>query len=129
MTYKGKVQNGVIVLPPDVKFPEGSEVSVIAAEPPVEEDAFTAMVQSLAKPRDWPDDLSVNHDYYLHGNPHKQQPRQGRWIAGDLTTTDLSDEQAAQEATVLASMAAETVGLPSDLSANHDHYLYGLPKQ
>ena len=28
MSYTGKVQNGVVVLPPEIKLPEGTEVKV-----------------------------------------------------------------------------------------------------
>jgi hypothetical protein len=32
MSYTGKVKNGVVVLPADVKLPEGAEVEVVAPE-------------------------------------------------------------------------------------------------
>src|SRR5918996_1492047 len=104
MTYKGTVKNGVVILPPEVELPEGAEVNVTSLEPPTAEDSFTSLVRALAQPRDWPDDLAANHDYYLHGNSHKKQPRKQRWIAGDLLTPELTEEQAALDASQLASM-------------------------
>jgi hypothetical protein len=126
MTYKGTVKNGVVVLPPDVRLPEGAQVDV--TPPSVDaNDPFLAL-HKLAKPRDLPDDLAMNLDYYIHGLQHKKQPRQSRWIAGDKSTIDLTNEQAAYEADQLMNLAADTTGLPPDLSTNHDHYLHGLPK-
>jgi hypothetical protein len=77
---------------------------------------------------DLPDDLAINHDYYLHGL-NKQKPRAGRWIPASRSTPELTERQAAAFADKLLALAAETENLPSDLSANHDHYLHGLPKK
>jgi hypothetical protein len=38
MSYRGKVQNGVVVLPPEVKLPEGTEVQVVPLEASAEGD-------------------------------------------------------------------------------------------
>jgi hypothetical protein len=78
--------------------------------------------------RDLPDDLAINHDYYLHGG-NKQQPRLGRWISSSKPTPELTERQAAEFTDKLLKLAAETSNLPPDLSANHDHYLHVLPKR
>ena len=71
MSIKGKVKNGVVVLPPEAKLPEGTEVQIIAdTELPPEDDPFLAAVAKLAKPRPhWPKDYTRNLDHYLYGVP------------------------------------------------------------
>ena len=68
MSYTGKVQNGVVVLPPDVKLPEGTEVQLTipdsAAKPSFAERyaAYVGMADDL------PADLAANLDHYVHGH-------------------------------------------------------------
>jgi hypothetical protein len=71
MSYKGKVENGQIKLPPDAVLPEGAMVSV---EVELREEDFPEWSRGLIpliKDRDWPEDMSVNHDHYIHGVPKK----------------------------------------------------------
>jgi hypothetical protein len=135
MTCIGKVSKGAVKLPPGVDLPDGMAVELVFPEPakpaPVSsEEAFVLRETALAYPtvNDLPDDLAINHDYYLHGG-NKQQPRVGRWIPASQSTPELTERQAAEFADKLLALAAETENLPSDLSANHDHYLHGLPKK
>ncbi len=68
MSYKGTVRNGVVVLPPEVKLPEGTPVEVVASEPQPDEDPFVAAVLRVAKPRPhWPKDFVRNLDRHLYG--------------------------------------------------------------
>ena len=131
MSFTGTVKDGVVVLPAGLKLPEGSEVELTVPEPPSPDATF--VLHEAAKPfptvGGLPDDLALNHDYYLHGHQHKQQPRQGRWIGADEPMTEMSPAEAASHTDQLLKFAAEIEGLPSDLAANHDHYLHGLPKQ
>ncbi|MBM3860802.1 MAG: hypothetical protein FJ395_14280 [Verrucomicrobia bacterium] len=70
MTYRGTIKNGVVVLPPDAKLPEGAEVEVFPSELRPEDDSFVAAVQKVAKPRHhWPRDYARNLDHYLYGVP------------------------------------------------------------
>ena len=73
MSYKGTVKNGVVVLPPEAKLPEGTEVEVIAGpELLPEDDPSIAAVLKLAKPRPhWPKDYALNHAHYVKGHPRK----------------------------------------------------------
>jgi hypothetical protein len=72
MSYSGIVKNGVIVLPPDVKLKEGTEVSVEPIELTPEEDPFLAAVLATARPRPhWPKDYVKNHGFYVSGEPRK----------------------------------------------------------
>lgn len=72
MSYKGKVENGQIVLPADTTLPEGAEVTVAVME--LREQDFPEWVRGLIpliKERDWPTDIALNHDHYFHGTPKK----------------------------------------------------------
>lgn len=70
MSYKGKVENGQIKLPPDAVLPEGAAVVVeLMAEAPLADIAVELL--KLAKDRDWPTDMSLNHDHYIHGTPKR----------------------------------------------------------
>ena len=73
MSYKGIVKNGQIVLPPEAELPEGAKVVVdvvdVEAEAPIAD--FAVELLKLAKVRDWPTDMSLNHDHYIHGLPKR----------------------------------------------------------
>jgi hypothetical protein len=56
---------------------------------------------------DLPDDLAINHGYYVHGQSHKQRPRKGRWIPADEATPRLTEEEAKEFARKLVGLAAE----------------------
>ena len=72
MTYVGKVQNGVVVLPPDAHLPEGVEVTVEPVGPAPGIDPFLAAARKVAKPRPhWPKDYALNHGHYVSGEPKK----------------------------------------------------------
>lgn len=68
MSYTGKVQNGVVVLPPGARLAEGTEVQVVVPQAP---EAFLDGMLKLTKPRDWPDDFALNHAHYVKGHPKK----------------------------------------------------------
>jgi len=59
----------------------------------------------------------------------RKLPQRGRWIALDQVAPDVSQQQAEADASELASMAAATSALPTDLADEHDHYLHGLPRR
>lgn len=82
MTYKGTVQNGVILVEEGVRLPEGAEVQIEladSAQPPTDTSGEPTIGQKLAalgrwaetQPCDLPSDLAANHDYYLHGVPKR----------------------------------------------------------
>jgi len=83
MIYRGKVQNGVVVLQEGAELPEGVEVSVLPdASPQSTDDSQQGATiwQKLAalgrraetQPCDLPEDLAANHDHYLHGLPKRK---------------------------------------------------------
>jgi hypothetical protein len=71
VSYKGTVRNGVVILPPEVKLPEGATVEVTPIQRPAEDPPFLEAILELAKPRDWPEDFALNHAHYIKGHPRK----------------------------------------------------------
>ena len=70
MSYQGIIKNGQVTLPPDVVLPEGVAVTVeVTDEPPLAD--FAVELLKLVKDRDWPTDLSLNHDHYFYGMPKR----------------------------------------------------------
>ena len=72
MSVTGKVVNGLVVLPPGTKLPEGAEVRVETLKLTSGDDPLVAAVEKLAKPRPHlPKDYALNHGYYLRGETKK----------------------------------------------------------
>jgi len=72
MSVTGKVKNGVIVLPPGTKLPEGAAVKIETLELTSEDDPLVATVEKLARPRPHlPKDYALNHGHYVRGEPKK----------------------------------------------------------
>ena len=72
MSYTGKVQNGVVVLPPEARLPEGTEVEV--SVPGARENGATfaeRYKEFIGMANDLPPDLAQNLDHYVHGHPKK----------------------------------------------------------
>jgi len=71
MSYKGTIKNGVVVLEPEAKLPEGTAVRVEPESQPILNDADLDpawRMDELAGPTGIPD-LAVNVDHYLYGHP------------------------------------------------------------
>jgi len=67
VSIKGTVKNGVVVLPPDARLPEGAQVEVIADEWRPQDDPFVAAALKVARPRPhWPKDYVRNLDKHLY---------------------------------------------------------------
>jgi hypothetical protein len=82
MTYRGRIENGTVVIEEGADLPEGAVVSVTVisnGQSPIE-NATPTIWQKLAQlgrdmeklPCDLPSDLAANHDHYLHGLPKRQ---------------------------------------------------------
>ena len=71
MTYRGHIENGVLVVDEALDLPDGTEVRI----EPVVSDAETTLGQRLMKfagtAKGLPSDLARNHDHYLYGMPKK----------------------------------------------------------
>lgn len=78
MTYKGHVENGVVVLDEAAALPEGLSVEVIPLQPDsksVAQDRIPTLAEQFKEwtgiVHDLPEDLAENHDHYLYGTPKK----------------------------------------------------------
>ena len=72
MSFVGKVKNGAVMLPPEAKLQDGTEVELTPMFSEKDAIEFTDALLRIAKTtRDLPPDLARNHDYYLHGLPRK----------------------------------------------------------
>jgi hypothetical protein len=77
MTYRGKIQGGVVVLEGGARLPQGTEVRVEPEPTPAEtpspaQGSVWNRLEKIAawaegQPTQLPADLSSNHDHYLHG--------------------------------------------------------------
>jgi len=71
MTYRGHVENGVVVLDDPVELPEGAAVDInLSGEREIPTLAerlkdVCGIVKTL------PEDISEQHDHYLYGTPKK----------------------------------------------------------
>lgn len=71
MSVTGIIKNGVVVLPPGTKLPEGAEVRIETLLTAAN-DPLVAAVEKLAKPRPHlPADYALNHGHYVGGEPKK----------------------------------------------------------
>ena len=68
MSYRGKVSNGTVVLPPEANLPDGTEVSV---EPLAPKTLAERLRDVIATVRGGPPDWAENHDHYIHGTLKK----------------------------------------------------------
>jgi len=79
MTYRGRVENGVVVLEPGASLREGMDVRV---EPVPDAASVAESSQEVSELRDGllgfagvvkggPSDFARNHDHYLHGTPRR----------------------------------------------------------
>ena len=72
MSVSGIVKNGVVVLPPGTRLPEGAEVKIETIKHADSDDPFLAAVERLAKPRPHlPRNYALNHGHFLRGEPKK----------------------------------------------------------
>lgn len=72
MTYKGHVENGVIVLDEDAKLPDGTRVRIEPEEDMSSVESLRRGLLSLSGiVKDMPPDFARNHDHYIHGTPKK----------------------------------------------------------
>ncbi|HEV2969725.1 MAG TPA: hypothetical protein VGY55_07025 [Pirellulales bacterium] len=66
MTYRGHVQNGVVVFDDSVALPDGMEVRVEPI-PPLAKSLADQFADVIGKATDLPPDMAEQHDHYVHG--------------------------------------------------------------
>ena len=70
MTYRGRVEHGVVVLDPMADIAEGTEVEVVPVTPQHASHRPGAALERLAgAASDLPSDLSLRHDQYRRERP------------------------------------------------------------
>lgn len=75
MTYRGTVSKGIVILSPEAKLPEGTEVCVEPIEDVSSLEPIGKKLMALAGIlKDLPEDFAENHDHYIHGAPKRQVP-------------------------------------------------------
>jgi hypothetical protein len=71
MIYRGHVKQGVIVLDPPAKLPEGAEVEVRTCASNATSTWAGVLRDVIGKAEGLPADSSLNHDHYLYGSTPK----------------------------------------------------------
>jgi len=70
MTYRGHVENGVVVLDEPTELPEGAAVRV-ALDAAEEGPTLAERLKDVIGIGEGPPDLARNHDHYAHGKPKR----------------------------------------------------------
>lgn len=74
MTYRGHIENGVVVLDEPVNLPDGTTVSIEPMNAELEAQ-YAALREGLLRLAgtidDLPPDFSTNHDHYVRGGPKR----------------------------------------------------------
>ncbi len=71
MTYKGHVENGVVVLDEPASFPEGAKVRVGPDESGRELTLAERLKDVIGIVKGLPPDFAAQHDHYIHGTPKR----------------------------------------------------------
>ena len=74
MTLRGHIKNGAVVLDGPVDLPEGTDVEVDvrpAAQTDEGPTLYERMKDVIGIAQGLPEDMSENHDHYIHGTPKK----------------------------------------------------------
>ncbi len=64
MTYRGRIEHGVVVLNPPVVIADGTEVEVVPLAPVSDRPVGTALEQLAGAAQGLPADLADRHDHY-----------------------------------------------------------------
>jgi len=65
MTYRGRIEHGVVVLNEPASLPEGTEVEIVPL--PAENGAPDPLADVIGKAKNLPPDASRNKRHYLYG--------------------------------------------------------------
>lgn len=71
MELEGTVEQGVVVLDEPTSLPDGTRVTVTAAETPSEPSHFELLRNVIGQAVGLPEDMALNHNHYLHGGPKR----------------------------------------------------------
>jgi hypothetical protein len=71
MQYSGQFKNGMVVFDDPPPLEEGTIVRVEPIEQPEGAETGPKLLSIAGKASELPNDLALNHDHYLHGQPKK----------------------------------------------------------
>jgi hypothetical protein len=71
MTYRGHIENGLVVFDEQVVLPEGTEVRVEMISSEGRTTLFERFKDVIGCISDLPADMAENHDHYIHGTPKR----------------------------------------------------------
>lgn len=75
MTCKAKVANGVVLLPPGVHLPDGTEVELRLPKPAARPSRLgNRLLRFAGVMKGLPPDFAKNHNHYVHGTPKRPTP-------------------------------------------------------
>lgn len=72
MTYRGHVENGLVVLDDPVALPEGASVQVDLVDEEAGATLYERLKSVIGKAKGLPPDAAQNVDHYLYGQPKQQ---------------------------------------------------------
>jgi len=72
MTYRGHVENGLVVLDDPVALPEGASVQVDLVDEEAGATLYERLKSVIGKAQGLPPDAAQNVDHYLYGQPKQQ---------------------------------------------------------
>lgn len=71
MTYRGRIQGGVVVLDDPTSLPDGTEVEVAPVARAEKTSWAEVLKDVIGKAEGLPSDSARNHDHYLYGTRKK----------------------------------------------------------
>lgn len=69
MTYRGHVENGVVVFDGSHKPPNGTAVEVAIVSPSPPDSLADTLLEFSGVIKGLPADMAERHDHYIHGRP------------------------------------------------------------
>lgn len=75
MSYTGTIERGIVRLPPEANWPDGTTVRVEKVEVPQGRNELTRRLREIAAQLDGlPEDWAEEHDHYIHGTAKRPKP-------------------------------------------------------
>jgi predicted DNA-binding antitoxin AbrB/MazE fold protein len=72
MSYTGTIENGVVKLPANVGWANGTQVRIEKIEVPPDRNELTRKLREIAaRMEGLPEDWAQEHDHYIHGTPKR----------------------------------------------------------
>lgn len=72
MSFTGTIEKGVVKLPPNLGWSDGTQVRIEKIETPQDRNELTRKLREIAAQMpDLPEDWAEQHDHYIHGTPKR----------------------------------------------------------